>query len=84
MEIQERMKGRMKGCGRGTVSGYFDNVDVMAQSAAAMSGMAEGVYVTLNAVRGDLFARSANHLRDFALHTTRDAEVIHRRWLLID
>jgi len=56
----------------------------MAKSAAAMSGKAEGVYVSLNPVKPDLLARASNHLIDFAKHTTSDRDVIRRLWLLID
>jgi len=35
-------------------------------------------------VRPDLIARAANRLRVRAAETTADADVPHRRWLLID
>lgn len=69
---------------RGTVSGYFDNIDLLAQSAARMSGEAEGVYITLNPVNRQLLARASNRLVDFAGHTTSDRDVVRRHWFLLD
>ncbi|NLI00939.1 MAG: AAA family ATPase [Chthonomonadales bacterium] len=69
---------------RGTVSGYFDDFGRLADEAAAWSGKAPGVYVTLNPVRRDLLARASNRLVEYAKHTTGDADILERRWLLID
>ena len=69
---------------RNTVSGYFSDVGRMAQSAVAMSGKAEGVYVTLNPVKPDLLARASNRLIEFAKHATKDSDVLCRCWFVID
>jgi hypothetical protein len=69
---------------KGVVSGYYDDLDKLAGHAAYWSGVAESVYVTLNPVRRDLLARSCNRVTTYAKHITRDPEVLHRRWLLID
>jgi hypothetical protein len=69
---------------RWTVSGYFDDLGKMTECAAAISGKAEGVYLTLNPVSPALLARASNHLREQAKHTTVDRDVLHRRWFLID
>jgi len=37
-----------------TVSGYFDDHNLLAKEAANLSGRTPGVYVTLNPVRADL------------------------------
>jgi hypothetical protein len=68
----------------GTVSGYFDKIDAMAQAAAQWSGQAPGVYVTLNPCTPVLLARSANRLTPRAQHTTSDADIVQRCWLPID
>jgi hypothetical protein len=68
---------------RGTISGYFNDWDALAHHADALSGQAEGVYITANPVAPDL-ARCANHVVDFARHTTTDADIIRRRRLLIE
>lgn len=69
---------------RGTVSGYFDDFDKLAEAAGEWDGKAPGIYVTLNPVNPDLLARSSNHLTEYAKHTTSDADVLRRRWLPID
>jgi len=71
-----------------TVSGYFA-FEAIGRAVAAIaeldeSGLAPGVYITLNPVRPDLLARAANRLRPRAAETTADADVPRRRWLLVD
>ncbi len=68
----------------GTVSGYFNDVEAMAQAAAQWSGRAPGVYVTLNPCSAALLARAANRLIDRAQQTTSDVDIVQRRWLPID
>lgn len=68
----------------GTVSGYFDNASDAAKAIAAWDGKAPGVYVTLNPVDPALMARAANRLRERARETSKDPDVLRRRWLLID
>ncbi len=71
-----------------TVSGYFTHASL--ETAAGLiagldeSGLAPGVYVTLNPVRSDLLARAANRLKRRAPETTADGDIVVRRWLLID
>ncbi len=69
---------------RGTVSGYYNDLDALARDAARLSGTAPGVYVTLNPVRRDLLARAVNRTIDYAKHSTSDADVPARWWLFID
>jgi len=56
----------------GTVSGYFTDMGKLYQSAKQWSGQAPGVYITLNPVNPDLFARSANHLKEYVRYATSD------------
>ena len=67
------------------VSGYFDyaHLEQMALMAAELSRIAEGVYVTLNPVRGDLIARARNRGRFWPKATTADGEITRRIFLLI-
>ena len=68
-----------------TVGGYFDNEQLLAESAAKLSGKADGVYITLNPTRRGLLARAANRIRPIADGDgTKDHEVAYRRLLLID
>jgi hypothetical protein len=75
---------RIPNASSGTRSGYFNDWSELARYAALLSGTAPGVFATLNPVRQELLARSANRITNFARHTTTDADVICRRWLLID
>ncbi len=75
---------RLLGTGKGVVSGYFDDPTKLAEAANEWNGRAEGIYFTLNPVNRDLLARSANHLKEYAKHTTSDTDILHRQWLPID
>ena len=50
----------------------------------AIAGTAQGIYVTLNPVAPALLARAANHVIEWAKHTTSDADIQGRIWLPID
>ena len=63
--------------------GYFDDPALAAESAASMSGKAEGVYITLNPVLPDLLARANNRLNT-GKPSTSDKEITQRCWLPID
>jgi hypothetical protein len=69
---------------KGTISGYFDDMEKLAGAATELSGNVPGVYVTLNPINPTLFARAANKLIRYAKHTTSDKDIIKRRWLPID
>jgi hypothetical protein len=66
----------------GTVAGWFD-----APEKAAADSRWDGkfnIYVTLNPVKPALLARAANRLKERADKLTQDADVVCRRWLLVD
>lgn len=70
----------------GTVSGYFDDYDKLAEELERLSGTVPAVYYTLNPVNPALLARANNHTNPYAKGTTNDAadSILKRRWLLID
>jgi hypothetical protein len=68
----------------GTVSGYFDDLEAMADAAESWSGKAPGIYLTPNPVDPRLLARAANRLREHAEETTSDKQITRRDYLLID
>ena len=69
---------------KGTISGYFNDFNKLAQEAAKLSGKVPAVYVTLNPVNPDLLARSANRIKAYARETTADKDILRRRWLPLD
>ena len=70
---------------RGTVSGYYDDLDRATQDVRILNRRgAAGVYHTMNPCQPALLARSANRLTERPKHTTTDAEILRRRWLLLD
>jgi Mrp family chromosome partitioning ATPase len=68
----------------GGFSGYFDNPEKLARSAAELSGMAQGAHVTLNPVNPVLLARASNRVQPYAKATTNDGDVARRHRLLFD
>jgi hypothetical protein len=76
---------RIPNAGRvGTVSGYFDDHGALADAALRYDGNVPAIYITLNPVIPALLARASNRLQERVQVTTSDADIIHRRWLLID
>ena len=67
-------------------SGYFD-FEHIAYVPEALKRLLSyrGVYVTVNPVKPDLLARAVNRIRPAGKNpTTADADIVCRRWLLID
>lgn len=68
----------------GTISGYFDDTAIAASLIAKENGKHQAIYVTANPVEPALVARNHNKF-EFGCHTTTtDAEILRRRWFLID
>jgi hypothetical protein len=80
--------------GKGVTFGYYDDLDRMAEDVASLSGKARGIYFTPNPVNPDLLQHSPNHLKRFIRSNleegnqgnalTYDADIMRRRWLLVD
>ena len=70
----------------GTISGYFNDHQKLAQELAGLSGDVGAVYYTLNPVNDSLLARANNRAKTNSTNTTSDApdNIIGRRWLLVD
>ncbi len=69
---------------QGVVSGYFSDLERLAQEADRLSGSAEGVYITANPVTPDLLARASNRTKGYAKHVTGDRDIARRTRLIID
>lgn len=69
---------------RATIYGFFDNYAALADCACNLD--APSIYFTPNPVRKDLLARAANRTIQAGKDskTTSDADVVSRRWFLID
>jgi hypothetical protein len=68
----------------GTISGYFDSAEQMAEAVRKLDGKYRGIYMTLNPCRRELLARACNRSIPHAEITTSDPDILCRRWLLID
>ena len=70
-----------------TRTGFFDNLDAAEKAVSELEAKwhPDGIYITLNPVKPDLLARSANRLRKGKKdEATANGDIIRRRWLLID
>ena len=76
---------KVGGWREGVYSGYFDNVDALAQAVTQIESAA-GVYFIPNMIDPALLARACNRARLAGKKdpTTSDADITARRWLLID
>jgi hypothetical protein len=70
--------------GDGVVSGYFNDPASAADAVATLNGKVPAIYVSLNRLPPAILARANNRLKPHAKNTTADAEVVQRRWLLVD
>jgi hypothetical protein len=69
---------------QGTILGFFTDRNKMAAWADRYSGLAPGIYFTLNPVLPDYLALANNRLKEYARTTTPDEGILQRRLLLID
>ena len=68
-----------------TISGYFNDLDALVSEVVRLDGLHwPGIYWTPNPLDPALLARAKNKLKTSVKHTTSDADVLSRRWLLID
>lgn len=66
-------------------SGYFDYGHIPEAAKAVSKLQCRGVYVTVNPVNPALLARSANRMQPAGRDSsTKDSDILRRRWLLID
>jgi hypothetical protein len=80
--VEVRVPGKF-----GAVAGYFDDHKKLAKAIKRLSdeGDQAGVYVTLNPCHNGVLARrSGNRLHENVEATTSDADIVRRRWLMID
>ena len=68
---------------KGTVSGYYNNYELLAKDINAFIGNFN-IYFTLNPVKRELLSRAENHLAEYSKITTADADIEKRTTLMID
>ena len=86
-ELGQVVEVRALGGRRGVVSGFFDDHGELAKAIKQLSDAGEyaGVYCTLNPCHSALLARGEkNKWHCGAKETTRDKDIVRRRWLLVD
>ncbi len=81
IELRSFARGRKR-----TDAGYFDGEhrEALADAAARLNAEGAAVYVTLNRIDPQLLGRYCNRIEQWASDAATDANVIRRRWLLID
>lgn len=73
------------GSKRSVWSGYFDDYLAAAKAVEGLEAKKPaGIYVTLNTIHPGLIARAPNRIEQSPAHSTTNAEIVGRRWLLID
>jgi hypothetical protein len=75
---------RILNTSQATASGYFNDMDKLAEAAAQWDGRGDGVYLTINPTKPELLSRSCNRVKPYAKHTTSDDDIVKRRWLPVD
>ena len=69
-----------------TAAGYFDDFELAATEIGKLDAQYRptGIYWTLNRINPACMARYANRFEISPKQTTTDADIVRRRWLLID
>lgn len=67
----------------GTVNGYFDDAEKLAESIQPYVGKHD-IYFSINPVNPDLLARANNRLQKYAKQTTLDKDIGRIEFILID
>lgn len=69
----------------GTIAGYFNDTSIAAMLIARENTRGhQAIYVTMNPVNPELIARNENKLEFGTFTTSSDADIVRRRWFLID
>lgn len=74
---------RILNTGKGVLSGYFNDTEKLSRAINRYNGK-YNIFFTLNELDENIVARSQNRLSVWSKHTTTDAEIIRRKWVLID
>jgi len=69
---------------KGTISGYFNDINKLTDVATGYSGKFPGIYITINPVIPDLLARANNRVEEWAKHTSKAEDVKQRLYLPLD
>lgn len=84
----ELVEVRALGCGRKreTVSGYFLDYKLAAESVVQLDGTSspEGIYCNLQTIHPGAYARSPDQLNSSPRYTTSDRDITAYRWTLVD
>ena len=77
---------RVPSTSKGTQSGYFDDIEKLAEAACQLSGQGPGVYITINPVDPNLLARANNRVREYVKQgeSSQDKDVLRRKIFPID
>ncbi len=69
-----------------TSAGYFDSEhqEALVKEAARLNQQGAAVYINLNPLNPQLLGRYCNRVENYASATATDADVVQRRWLMLD
>ena len=74
---------RIPGTKKGTLSGYFNDYEALAEAVAPYNGNSN-ILVTLNPVNPALLARANNRLMSRAKLVTKDEDILRRNWVAVN
>ena len=69
---------------KGATVGYFKNVDTMLQCLSRENLNGKNVYIVLNEIKDDCYARKASDRFIYGEHSTSDNDINARLWMLVD
>lgn len=69
---------------KGATVGYFKNIDTMLSCLSKERLEGKSIYITLNEIKDDCYARRASDCFIYGEHSTSDKDISARQWILID
>ncbi len=83
MEEDSYIEARILRTNRGTISGYFNDMEKLYSAIKQYDGK-YNIFFTMNKPEDGIEARSVNRLKEYAQSTTTDTEIAYRKWVLLD
>lgn len=83
-ELTKLFEIRMFDGRKGATVGYFKNIDTMFSCLSKERLDGKNIYIVLNEIKEDCYARRASDCFIYGEHSTSDNDISARQWILID
>lgn len=82
--VEKTFEIRIQGGNKGATVGYFRDIDLMLRHLKRERLEGKNVYIVLNELNKDCYARPASDKFVYGTTSTSDKDITARRWILVD